>query len=158
LARRPRRRASSSSRKRPSAPANNRQTASDRPPVEASQEAVVGPAANPALVPSPESRSLLPRRQPAPVAANEPPQSPATGVAAAAQPAPTASASFLPRRDRIAGRAERQRQQAANLVPLDEGPAIPLDRTPYLRLDIRRVVTVCILMVVMMVVAFVIFH
>lgn len=43
-------------------------------------------------------------------------------------------------------------------MPLDEGPAIPFDRTPYLRLDIRRVITVCVLMVVMMVVGFVIFH
>jgi len=71
---------------------------------------------------------------------------------------PEATASFLPRRGRVAGRAERQRQQAANLVPLDEGPAIPLDRTPYLRLDIRRVITVCAFMVVMMVVGFVILH
>lgn len=118
----------------------------------------MGPAATPAPVPSPEPRSLLPRRQPAPIAAGEPAQAPATGLAAAAQPAPAASASFLPRRDRVAGRAERQRQQAANLVPLDEGPAIPFDRTPYLRLDIRRVITVCVLMVVMMVVGFVIFH
>jgi hypothetical protein len=43
-------------------------------------------------------------------------------------------------------------------VPLDEGPAIPIDRTPYLRLDVRRVITVCALMVVMMLVGFVIFH
>jgi hypothetical protein len=91
---------------------------------------------------------------------NRPPSPPAgaPSAAAAAQTEPAASASFLPRRDRIAGRAERQRQQAANLVPLDEGPAIPIDRTPYLRLDLRRVITVCAFMVVMVIVGFFVLH
>jgi len=160
LARRPKRRASSTSRKRQPVPTPSRHPAPPRPPAEAEAEAAVGPEAAATAGPSSESRSLLPRRAPAPAAAANPPPSPPRGgpAGAAGQPAPEATASFLPRRDRVAGRAERQRQQAANLVPLEEGPAIPLDRTPYLRLDIRRVLTVCAFMVVMMIVGFVILH
>lgn len=160
LARRPKRRASSSSRKRQSVPAPSRQPAPSRPPTQAEAEAAVGPEASLTPGPSPDSRSLLPRRSPAPAAAGNPPPSLPGGAPAGptAQSPPEATVSFLPRRDRVAGRAERQRQQVANLVPLEEGPAIPLDRTPYLRLDIRRVITVCAFMVVMMIVGFVILH
>jgi hypothetical protein len=78
----------------------------------------------------------------------------APASAAATQPRPAATTSFLPRKDKVAGRAERQRQQAANLVPLDESAAIPIDRTPYLRLDLRRVITVCGFMALLVIVGF----
>jgi hypothetical protein len=58
------------------------------------------------------------------------------------------SQSLLPRKTRVAGRAEVRRRHEANLVPLDESPAVPLDRTPYLRLDVIRVVTTSLVMVV----------
>jgi hypothetical protein len=58
----------------------------------------------------------------------------------------------------VQGRAERQRQQSANLEPLDETPAIPSDRTPYLGLDLRRVLLVSTVMVVMVVVGFFVLH
>jgi hypothetical protein len=65
-----------------------------------------------------------------------------------------ANESFLPKRTRVASRAERQRQQVANLEPMDESPGVPIDRTPYLSLDLRRVVVVCVVMVLLVVVWF----
>ncbi|MGA7361335.1 MAG: hypothetical protein WBZ07_00085 [Candidatus Dormiibacterota bacterium] len=75
----------------------------------------------------------------------------------AVQP-PAGTTSFLPRKGRIAGRAERQRQQMAHLVPLDDSPAVPTDRTPYLWLDLRRVVGACVLMIVMVIVGAFVIH
>ena len=112
--------------------------------------------------------SLLPRRQP--VAAPQPkvaepePEAPAgpTGPAVQATPPPVASAgaqeSLLPRRGRVAGRAERRRQQEAALEPLGEDPAVPLDRTPYLILDLRRVGLVSGLLAVLVVLGYVFLH
>ena len=71
---------------------------------------------------------------------------------------PAAAASFLPRKSRVAGRAERQRQQAAHLEPLDDSPAVPIDRTPYLGFDLRRVMLVSAMMVVMVIVGFFVLH
>ncbi|HVC38852.1 MAG TPA: hypothetical protein VNH20_02605 [Candidatus Dormibacteraeota bacterium] len=68
------------------------------------------------------------------------------------------STSFLPRKGRVAGRAERQRQQIAHLEPLDETPAIPTDRTPYLWLDLRKVILVSALMVVVVAAGFLFLH
>jgi hypothetical protein len=58
----------------------------------------------------------------------------------------------------VASRAERQRQQVANLEPLDESPGVPSDRTPYLSLDLRRVLVVCSVMVLLVIVGFFILH
>ncbi|MGH7667524.1 MAG: hypothetical protein ACREN1_09500, partial [Candidatus Dormibacteria bacterium] len=111
---------------------------------------------------APEARgSLLPRRpapgvpeaaetQPAP-AATAPPAAP-SGTAVAT------TASFLPRKGRVAGRAERLRQQMAHLEPLDETSAVPVDRTPYLWLDLRRVIGVSLIMVVAVIVGAIVLH
>lgn len=82
----------------------------------------------------------------------------AASPAATLAPSPTATASFLPKRAGPAGRAERQRQRQANLEPLDDSPAVPTDRTPYLWLDLRRVMMVSGAMVVMVIVGFFILH
>jgi len=150
LARRPKRR--STSRKRPPTPNATRPSgpASTAAPVEAvpQDEAESQPVAAPS--------SFLPRRSGGPAPA------PATSTPAPAAPAvietAAATASFLPKRARPAGRAERQRQQQAHLEPLDDSPAVPTDRTPYLWLDLRRVMLVSGVMVVMVVVGFFILH
>ncbi|MGC1183664.1 MAG: hypothetical protein WBA31_00750, partial [Candidatus Dormiibacterota bacterium] len=87
-----------------------------------------------------------------------PTPAPAAAVAPAVAETVGASASFLPKKARPAGRAERQRQQQAHLEPLDDSPAVPTDRTPYLWLDLRRVMLVSGIMVVMVVVGFFILH
>jgi hypothetical protein len=74
-----------------------------------------------------------------------------------AEPLPGTN-SFLPRKGKIAGRAERQRQQMAHLEPLDDSPAVPTDRTPYLWLDLRRVILVCGLMILMVIVGAFVIH
>jgi len=78
-------------------------------------------------------------------------------TAAAAEP-PLGTTSFLPRKGRVAGRAERQRQQMAHLVPLDDSPAVPTDRTPYLWLDLRRVIGVSAVMIVMVILGAIFIH
>ncbi|MDA8394571.1 MAG: hypothetical protein M0T72_04885, partial [Candidatus Dormibacteraeota bacterium] len=84
------------------------------------------------------------------------------GGATEAIPQPPAPAgareSLLPRRGRVAGRAERRRQQEAALEPLGEDPAVPLDRTPYLILDLRRVALVSGLLAVLVVLGYVFLH
>ena len=112
--------------------------------------------------------SLLPRRQPAaaprPEVAEAAPGEAAgsAGGATEASPQPPAPAgareSLLPRRGRVAGRAERRRQQEAALEPLGEDPAVPLDRTPYLILDLRRVALVSGLLAVLVVLGYVFLH
>lgn len=110
---------------------------------------------------TPGRSSFLPRRQsgPAPSQATPPatptPLARATAPVAVAPPGPT---SFLPRKGNIVGRAERQRQQQANLEPLDDSPAVPTDRTPYLWLDLRRVVRVSVVMIVMVIVGAFVIH
>jgi hypothetical protein len=129
--------------------------------------------AAPAPSPPPPARgagtaSLLPRRNPAAApqadVAEPGPEVPAGPTSPAVQAVlpPPASAgaqeSLLPRRGRVAGRAERRRQQEAALEPLGEDPAVPLDRTPYLILDLRRVGLVSGLLAVLVVVGYVLLH
>ncbi|MGH7698588.1 MAG: hypothetical protein ACRENV_07935, partial [Candidatus Dormibacteria bacterium] len=82
-----------------------------------------------------------------PAAAAAPPQ-------AAARALP--SESLLPRR--VAGRAERQRRAEENLAPLDETPAVPSDRLPYLGADLRKVFFVSMVMVAMVILGFFVIH
>jgi hypothetical protein len=92
------------------------------------------------------------------------PEEPAAVTSAAAQSAapavayPGARESLLPRRGRVAGRAERRRQQEAALEPLGDDPAVPLDRTPYLILDLRRVALVSGLLAVLVVLGYFFLH
>ncbi len=46
----------------------------------------------------------------------------------------------------------------AHLEALDDSPAIPTDRTPYLWLDLRRVMVVSAVMIVMVIVGFFVIH
>jgi hypothetical protein len=96
--------------------------------------------------------SLLPRRnqQPTPVK----PQPPA----AVSVPQAAAAPSLLPKKARPAGRAEQRRRQEANLEPMDESPAVPMDRTPYLRLDIGRVVLTSTVMLVLVILGWLFIH
>lgn len=153
MARRPKRR--STSRKRPPTPnAARSQVAANVPtPVEAIPEADLA-SVPPETAVRPAAGTFLPRRQASPKPAARPPVA-NPGLAAAA-PATSLSAgpSFLPKKAGPAGRAERQRQQQAHLEPLDDSPAVPTDRTPYLWLDLRRVMLVSGVMVVMVVVGF----
>ncbi|HEY6537864.1 MAG TPA: hypothetical protein VI138_02345 [Candidatus Dormibacteraeota bacterium] len=166
MARRTRRRPTSTARKRPGSaraprPGTNEAPASI-PPGEVAETEPVEAAAAQAPLPGPAPTSLLPRRRRD--QAPPEPASPPPAVETVAPPAPP-SASFLPTRTglptkagRIAGRAERQRQQQANLEPLDDSPAIPVDRTPYLWLDLRRVIFVSACMVVLVIVGAVVLH
>ncbi|MGH7642986.1 MAG: hypothetical protein ACRENX_08255 [Candidatus Dormibacteria bacterium] len=121
------------------------------PEVGASHEAATGSA----------PRSFLPRKQAIPAATAPPPSAP--GVPAPARSpgvgagGATATASFLPRKG-PAGRAERQRQQQAHLEPLDDTPAVPIDRMPYLWIDLRKVIGVSAVMVVLVIVGFFVIH
>ncbi|HVB14729.1 MAG TPA: hypothetical protein VNH38_08255 [Candidatus Dormibacteraeota bacterium] len=157
MARRTKRRATSTARKRPS----TRPVA--RPPVQqsgaAEPEAVIPEqegSSTPEPVARPSRGSFLPRRQagPAPAAAASSSSPPPSASAAAVGERPAGPASFLPAKGRITGRAERQRQQQAHLEQLDDSSAVPTDRTPYLWLDLRRVIWVCAIMVVMVIVGF----
>ncbi|MHB1640380.1 MAG: hypothetical protein ACYCUD_11180 [Candidatus Dormibacteria bacterium] len=97
------------------------------------------------------------RQSPAkPAAAADPGTASAAGTTTV-EAAP-ASASLLPRRDRVAGRAEIRRRQEATLEPLDERPAVPLDRTPYLPLDIRRVLWVSAVMLLLVIAGLIFIH
>jgi len=164
LARRTKRRPTSTARKRGSPPP------AARPPVQPS-----GPAEPDSVLRDPEvsaapeptatfSRSsLLPRRQSGPTpAAAAPPATPPPSVPPAAAgganpsgPGPAATTSFLPRKG-PAGRAQRQRQRQANLEPLGDTAAVPSDRTPYLWLDLRRVMLVSAAMIVLVIVGFIV--
>lgn len=76
-------------------------------------------------------------------------------------PVPQAAAapSLLPKKSvGPAGRGELRRRQEANLEPMDESPAVPMDRTPYLRLDIGRVVLTSTVMVVLVVLGWLFIH
>ena len=46
----------------------------------------------------------------------------------------------------------------AHLVPLDDSPAVPTDRTPYLWLDLRRVIGVSAVMIVMVILGAIFIH
>jgi hypothetical protein len=152
LARRPKRR--STSRKRPPTPnAARSQVAANAPtPAEAIPEADLD-SVPPETPVSLAAGTFLPRRQASPKPAAQPSVA-VPGLAAAATASLSASTSFLPKKAGPAGRAERQRQQQAHLEPLDDSPAVPTDRTPYLWLDLRRVMLVSGIMVVMVVVGF----
>ena len=176
MARRTRHRASGAARKRPAAATRaNQGVEAAAPADDASQAAGIVQQAETAPAPSPApparaagTASLLPPRRPAaapqPEVAEPEPVEPAgpTGPAAQVAPPPPASAgaqeSLLPRRGRVAGRAERRRQQEAALEPLGEDPAVPLDRTPYLILDLRRVALVSGLLAVLVVAGYVVLH
>gem|GEM_PF-6441901 len=80
------------------------------------------------------------------------------GPSAEGPPTAAPSESLLPKRARIAGRAELRRRQEANLEPLDDSPAVPLDRTPYLRLDVRRVMWVSLGMLALVIVGLIFIH
>ncbi len=92
------------------------------------------------------------------------PSSPSAGAAEAGSPPAAAvvasppSGSLLPRRDRVVGRAEIRRRQEATLEPLDERPAVPLHRTPYLPLDIRRVLWVSAVMLLLVIAGLIFIH
>lgn len=58
----------------------------------------------------------------------------------------------------MAGRAEKRRRQEAVLQPLDQSPAVPMDRTPYLVLDLRRVAFVSAALVLLVILGFVFLH
>lgn len=99
--------------------------------------------------------SLLPRRNQKPTPVK--PQSPA----AVPVPQVAAAPSLLPKRARPAGpagRAEQRRRQEANLEPMDESPPVPMDRTPYLRLDIGRVVLTSTVMLVLVLLGWLFIH
>ncbi|MGC2191334.1 MAG: hypothetical protein WA751_03260 [Candidatus Dormiibacterota bacterium] len=161
MARRTRRRPTSNSRKRPPKPPV-RPTVAEVAPVEAEAEIadeVASSPPEPAATPAPSS--FLPRRQsgsvPTQVTSPAPPTPVARPTSPVAQP-PSAATSYLPRKGNIVGRAERQRQQQANLEPLDDSPAVPTDRTPYLWLDLRRVIGVSVVMIVMVIVGAFVIH
>ncbi len=78
---------------------------------------------------------------------------PGPGPSPSAQVAP---GSFLP--SRVAGRAQRRRQAEAQLTPLDDSPAIPLDRVPLIGSDLRRIAGVALVMIALLVVGLVIFR
>jgi hypothetical protein len=65
---------------------------------------------------------------------------------------------LLPKRTRIAGRAELRRRQEANLEPLDDSPGVPLDRTPYLRMDVRGVIWVSLAMLALVILGLIFIH
>ena len=176
MARRTRHRASGAARKRPAtAPRPSPGTEAAAPESDATPVAGTPPQAEAALAPQAAppahpagTASLLPRRRPAaetqPKVVEPVPEEPAPVTSAAAQPtpptvaAPAAQESLLPRRGRVAGRAERRRQQEAALEPLGEDPAVPLDRTPYLILDLRRVALVSGLLAVLVVLGYFFLH
>ncbi len=170
MARRTRHRASGAARKRPATaprPSPGAEAAapeSHATPVAGTlPQAEAAPAAHNA-----GTTSLLPRRRPAaepqPKVAEPAAAEPAAVTSAAAQPPPPAAAtpgtgeSLLPRRGKVAGRAERRRQQEAALEPLGEDPAVPLDRTPYLILDLRRVALVSGLLAILVVLGYFFLH
>lgn len=162
MARRTKRRPTSTRHKRPPTPAASRATVQEGGPAEPEAAVLQVQAATspPEPVSSPAKGSFLPRRQSSPARAEAAlPSGPAPAVAATAAAAgPSATTSFLPRKGRVAGRAERQRQQAAHLEPLDDSPAVPTDRTPYLWLDLRKVLVVSAVMVLMVIVGFFVLH
>ncbi|MHB8393205.1 MAG: hypothetical protein ACYDC5_01595 [Candidatus Dormibacteria bacterium] len=127
--------------------------AADLSAVQAGPERVLdaGTAPPPPRVPAP---SRLPRRRgPAPA------EAPRQELAPAPEPVvQVASESLLPRRTKVAGRAEIRRRQEANLEPLDDSPAVPLDRTPYLPMDVRRVALVSTMMLVLVIAGLVFIH
>ncbi|HUY98035.1 MAG TPA: hypothetical protein VMW47_10535 [Verrucomicrobiae bacterium] len=102
----------------------------------------------------------------APPVADEPAPSPApvtraagNGILAAPAALPRVTQSFLPTRsERVTSRAERRRQQEAALVPLDETPAIPADRVPFIGSDLRRIGVVALVMVVCIIVGTIVFR
>lgn len=108
-------------------------------------------AATPETAPS-RPGSLLPRRNQKPTPVRPEPVTSAPGPQAVAAP------SLLPKKARPAGRAEQRRRQEANLEPMDESPAVPMDRTPYLSLDIGRVVITSTVMLVLVLVGWLFIH
>ncbi|HVA21047.1 MAG TPA: hypothetical protein VNN74_02985 [Candidatus Micrarchaeia archaeon] len=142
-----------------------------------------GPAARPAREPDLAPRAPVGAEEVAVVAgavATAPPVGgapAASGTAAAAMPSlPAAESpvngspapgprplpsggSFLPTRsERVTSRAERRRQAEAALVPMDETPAIPADRVPFIASDLRRIGAVALVMIACIIIGTVIFR
>ncbi len=127
------------------------------------------PAADPGPPPAePErlpSAALPPTALPSAALPSDLPAAPATGMVVPADGvpaplrAPVPSRSFLPTRtDRVTSRAERRRQQEAQLAPLDDTPAIPADRVPFIANDMRRIGVVALVMIACIIAGTVIFH
>ncbi|MDA8332077.1 MAG: hypothetical protein M0027_12940 [Candidatus Dormibacteraeota bacterium] len=156
MARRTKRRGTTPPRKRPGAPRSStavpQQAAGSVPdgPTAAEQRLPEGAASpNEGTVAQPAS-SGLPRRGAAEAREEQ--------IISDGAPPTGASESLLPKRTRIAGRAELRRRQEANLEPLDDSPGVPLDRTPYLRMDVRGVIWVSLAMLALVILGLIFIH
>ncbi|MGH7639380.1 MAG: hypothetical protein ACREOL_00485 [Candidatus Dormibacteria bacterium] len=170
MARRNRRRQTAGGQKRPPSPTPPTKAAvgNGSAPPDVATPAEPADAAPTRAADASGSGSFLPRRQAqtatmaregAPTEVGESaPAAPGQPSQASGLP-PAATDSFLPKKGGGLGKAARRRLEQENLEPLDDtSSAIPEDRVPYLRLDVRKVIFVSCVMVALVILAAFILH